>query len=152
MREKHHVIVPESAVWPYLANGYHRSELTAEYMLKSGWGALAESERSGLVVLEIDADQHEQLNKNPRRFAVSFTCNSYITNIEPRTYDVLEEDGYQCIVADALQDVVPGTVPTSELHRTSQEAALAAVAEVRSQIELHKVAIANLEAFLRKHL
>ncbi len=149
---KHHVIVPESAIWPYLANGYQRSELTPQSLLAAGWAALAESERNDLVVLEIDQDQHEALNRPDRRYAVSFTCNKYITNIEPRTYEILEEDGALCVVANAELDVLPGAIEKSELHPTALDAARAAAAEVRSQIELHKVAIANLEAFLGKHL
>lgn len=152
MREKHHVIVPASAVWPYLANGYQRSELAAESLLANGWAALAETDRSDLVVLEIEKEQHEALNRPDRRYAVSFTCNTYVTNIEPRTYEILEEDGELCVVANAELDVLPGALRKSELHVNAQEAARAAAAEVRSQIELHKVAIANLEAFLVRHL
>ena len=152
MREKHHVIVPESAIWPYLANGYQRSELTPQSLLTTGWAALAETERHDLVVLEIEKEQHEALNRPDRRYAVSFTCNTYVTNIEPRIYEVLEEDGELCVVANAELDVLPGALRKSELHLTAQDAARAAAAEVRSQIGLHKVAIANLEAFLGKHL
>ncbi len=152
MREKHHVIVPGTAAWAYIANGYERSAITAQDVLASGWGALAESEREGLVVLEIDAEEHERLSRNPRRFAVHFTSNQYLTNIEERTYELLEEGKYDCVVADAEHDVVPGTVPKSDLYFTAQEAVLGAVAEVRSQIELHKAAIQNLETFLGTHV
>ena len=152
MREKQHVIVPESATWPYIANGYQRSERTAESLLAADWAAIPESERAALVVLEIDKEAHEKLNRPDRRFAVSFTCNTYMTNIEPRTYEVLEEDGELCVVANAELDVLPGAIKKSELHLTAEDASRAAAAEVRSQIELHKIAIANLERFLSQHL
>lgn len=152
MTDKHHVIVPKAAAWPYLANGYQHSQQTAESLLGRNWGLVSAADREDLIVLEIDQDQYEQLNSNPRRYGVRFTCNSYISKIEPCTFDVLAEEHGQAIVADATRDVMPGTVSMSDLYLTAQEAALSARAEVVSQIELHKAAIAELESFLRTHL
>lgn len=63
MREKHHVIVPGGAVWPYLASGYLRSDQSAAELLGHNWELLSDPDRQDLVVLEIDKEQHDQLNE-----------------------------------------------------------------------------------------
>ncbi len=148
MTDKHYVLVPEPAVQPYLAKGYARADTTARAHLGAQWHDAFEADK--LVVLEIAAEQHEQLNQNPRRFRVHLYYDHYLTEAHPRVCEVLEAGPYSTIAADLDSDG-PNTFYTSELHLTAQEAALEAVEPIRASITKHRQAIEDLEAFLRKH-
>lgn len=150
MSDKHYVIVPEYAVSPYSAKGYQRSGESAETHLGSAWLKLPESDRRDLVVLEIDADQHEQLQQNARRFRVHLEGSHFTREAIAREYELLDADEPESFVAEVGIDRAT-MVSTDELFVTAQEAVAWAIPQVRDAITEHQDAIVRLESWLRRY-
>lgn len=154
MTTKHHVIVAEQVVQTYLARGYHRSAMTVQEKVGAAAWEFLDDNRAQLVVLEIDQDQHEQLNQNPRRYRVKVARDFFTTDLKVKQCEVLGEDNDvvdATFVADTGDDGGPFMVAPSELYLSAQEAGLGSAEYVRNQIALHRAAITNLENFLRQY-
>jgi hypothetical protein len=156
MSDKHHIVVPVSAAWPYLANGYQRSAESAEARLGSGWQLLPHEDRKDLIVLEIDEARHDLLNRNPRRFGVARINRYVLYDLEPRSYELLEGadefPGVSVLVSRTDRDDGAVSVPKVHLHLTAEEAWRAALPAAQAALAEYKQAVLNIEAFLTPSL
>jgi hypothetical protein len=122
MREKVQVVVSPNEVESYLARGYVRSDIGAELLLGANvWGLLSHEEREGLVVVEVDAKQHLQLNDTHLRMCRMYV-DDYVTVpgkvcvASVRVLETLPENG--AIVAREDKDAVPEECGRHELFET----------------------------------
>lgn len=123
MREKQYVIVPQSAEQSYLDRGYARSTESAEVLLgAANWGLLSAKERE-VVVVEIDAEQHAQLNDtHPKKFRMYFGREvTWFDSVAVVGVRVLESGEYDVLIAREDIDSGPEWCGKHDVFDTARE-------------------------------
>jgi hypothetical protein len=153
----HYVISSCEAVTDaYLQSGYKRSVRTPlEQLGANTYKLLGKEERAGLVVLEIDAEQHGKLNAPAQASRPVFAYGSFMRAARVERVDVLERGQTTSIVSPVINDgggfnesYATGDCDTIDLHLTSERCAQSMERSVRQAIDEHLDAIAELRKFL----
>lgn len=150
----HFVIVPETDVESYIARGYRRSETPAEAFKQLHWPVLSLAELQGLVVLEIEPEEHARLNDlHPKKFRIYF--GGEITGFdgaELAKVRVLTEDDEDLgtLIAREDRDSAPERVGSHILFDTAREAVEESREFIRLTIDRMRRGADKLEAFLKK--
>lgn len=143
----------EAVTNAYLARGYQRSERTPQQQLGPLYERLPPDLRTGLVVLEIAADKHTELQRPTQKFKVEYIAQSYAADAQVVTYDVLGTDDYwsgRVVVARADVDESAVSLPAYEFFETAELARSAGRMLVMQHIETHRAAIVRLQKFLEE--
>jgi hypothetical protein len=145
---KHYVIVDIGQVEEYLLRGFARStEDIREHLppLAPDPGTL------GLVLMETGKAAFEESQAPPVRYAVDRDFFTYLRGVSVAKLDVLakdEESEHHTFVAKGDGAT---RVSTDEMFETRREAVAAAAPGIREEIEAHRDAADNLEAYLKEY-
>lgn len=150
----HFVTVPEKDVESYIARGYRRSETPAEAFRQLPWPVLSLAEQQGLVVLEIEPEEHARLNDtHQKRFRLYFGGDIIgFDGAEVVKVRVLESDdgSHGAMIAREDRDAIPEIVGGHILYETARECVEANREFIQLTIERMRRGADKLEAFLKK--
>jgi hypothetical protein len=156
-QQKHRVVVEQGQLLDYIHKGYEKIDVPAVELLgAASWALLDAETRKGLVVVEIDAALHREMNTPEVRYTVILRTSYRRSSASTMKLDVLETNPEDwttvCAPSDLPQaEVHPAQYETKRLGKTAREAVEIAKPDILEAIRDLRADADRLEAFLKRH-